>query len=356
MSQKNDLFDNGNIDRKLNNLHNLLKEKIFEEKEIKTERKNAKELQKFFQELKNYNPNNNNFLEELTYTQVIKDLRNKGFEPQNLFKNDPFNNAFSGAQLENDLMTIIEAIWKEIADDDQNFIFEEQKVLIGTKRGSTVNLEGIISEKNVQNILKKTGVKTKKYFQDEKNKKEKLFYLQDIDGKVDVQGYEINIKNDASEQLKKIYDLLKDATFSAKNYLGKKIEIGETNIFRAITGTLRYAYPNEDESTIINTFYHGYNIIKRNTKNAKEMKKHFYHLRYIYELMGTGFRYIDKTITGNIVKYLIYNDPNGNIYVISTKDLAFRIFNSNKNYNSLTGEMTISSSVLQKMATKQIDN
>ena len=52
---------------------------------------------------------------------------------------------------------------------------------------------------------------------------------------------------------------------------------------------------------------------------------HFYHLRYIYELVGAGISYNGKM--GNEVNFLIYNDPHGEIFVKSTANILNDVLN-----------------------------
>lgn len=64
--------------------------------------------------------------------------------------------------------------------------------------------------------------------------------------------------------------------------------------------------------------------------SAEEVMKHFYHMRFIYELSGLGL--IDSA-TGKpqFVKYLIYNDPaTSNIYVQDTASIILNEINKRK--------------------------
>jgi hypothetical protein len=68
------------------------------------------------------------------------------------------------------------------------------------------------------------------------------------------------------------------------------------------------------------------------------VKTHLYHLRFAYELTGAG---LNLSNNARIVKYLIYNDPHGNIYVRSVNqiisDLYDKIDKSNNNvYNGIS--------------------
>jgi hypothetical protein len=159
--------------------------------------------------------------------------------------------------------------------------------------------------------------------------------------------------------LLEIYDLLKDATFTAKNYnsmtLDQKAEVyikavgrntlslGKTNVYRAIIGTLEDL--GFSERTAISAFWAGYNRIN---SGDNYVATHFYHLRYIYELIGSGIKY--NGVSFGTAKYLIFNDPSGGIWVKSTAEilsdlLNSRVISANKAFSSA---ITISKAMVMK--------
>ena len=151
-----------------------------------------------------------------------------------------------------------------------------------------------------------------------------------------------------------IYNLLKDATFSAKNYDSMSynydafanqlikdlnnshttLTLGKSNVYRALSGSLKSLGFN-DRKTINKAVFAGLNVIN-NPSHADydNVSWHFFHLRYLYELTGAGI--VGKNGKSQRVKYLIYNDPSGNIYVKSTSDLVSQIIDNKMMKNTKT--------------------
>ena len=132
-----------------------------------------------------------------------------------------------------------------------------------------------------------------------------------------------------------IYKLLAKATITAKNYgndwytqqlrkmrgmLSDAIHLGDTNTYRAVLSTMR-AFGWRDD--IINSVYYA-----SYASQDASVFVHFAHMRFIYELTGSG-----QMINGIIseisdAEYLIWNDPSSatNITVTSTADLIGQLF------------------------------
>lgn len=150
-------------------------------------------------------------------------------------------------------------------------------------------------------------------------------------GKIDVRGVNVEVKANANPYFIKMYELLKDATFSAKNYRSdyfnktlKKsmpgsatLHLGNSNAYKAYYGVLSdLGIPDSD---IKNSFPRAYNSWKR--YNTPEVGRYIYGIRQVYELIGAGLVYKGGKSLGN-VKYLIYNEPNSDmIYVRSTAEI-----------------------------------
>ena len=208
-------------------------------------------------------------------------------------------------------------------------------------------------------MLKTIGTKTQKYIETSDGQKVLRYYLRDVDGKIDVKGYEINITGNPTAELLEIYDLLKDATFTAKNYnsmtwdekaktyveaIGRNtLSLGKTNVYRAIVGTLEDLGFNE--RTAVSAFWAGYNKINN---GDNYVSTHFHHLRYIYELIGSGIKY--NGVSFGTAKYLIFNDPSGGIWVKSTAEILSDLLNSSNITSSgvFGGKIVISKDVIMK--------
>lgn len=150
-------------------------------------------------------------------------------------------------------------------------------------------------------------------------------------GKIDVQGITVEVSADANPYLVKMYDLLKDATFSAKNYRGEyfnkstmktmpgsaTLHLGNSSAYKAYYGVLNDL--GASDADIKNSFPRAYNSWKR--YNTPEVGRYIYGIRQVYELIGAGLVYEGGKSLGN-VKYLVYNEPDSDmIYVRSTAEI-----------------------------------
>lgn len=302
----------------------------------------AFELQTFFQTLKQaaMNPTG---IEDETISVIADNLSSimakRGAKFSNLFQKR------GGTRFERELTDVINAVYQEVSEED--FEFDTTQVNIGSMTGTSVNLsDNILSDKNIQKMLKATGTKAQKYIENEKGERLLVYYLPEVDGKIDVKGYRINIKANPSSKMLNIYNLLANATFTAKNYdsmtWDQKLEsfvqlsghttltLGKSNVYRAIVGILEEI--GYEHKTSVSAFWAGYNKINQGDSNVAS---HFYHLRYIYELTGLGIKYNGQDF--GEAKYLIYNNPHGNIYVKSTasiiSDVMHEVLNDPKAYS-----------------------
>ena len=320
------------VNRFLNMVHknmvaNLPKGNNLDQKAIK--------LQQFFYDLKQVAHGGNSSIFDQEILQTILDnifiggssFLSANAKMSNLFKG---RGTAGGFKFERELAAIIEAVWNQVGVED--FQFDKTQVLIGGVRGGTADaLADMISDKKIQQFLANIGTKAQRNIEtNAKASRLKEYYLPEVDGKIDVQGYEIQIRENASAKMVEIYNLLKDVKFSAKNYASmtwdekiKEIDslsLGKSNILRAIYNVLTdQGYSHE---VAISAIFHGYNRIVN--KNDQSVAEHFYHLRFIYELTGAGFIYSVNGVKMNYgqVNYIIFNDPStDNIYVKSTQDI-----------------------------------
>ena len=322
----------------INEVHPQMDNKYF----LKTNQdvKDASGLQQFFKELKiaaeahkNGNIVNNLAIESILYTlQQMKRTESWNYDISNLFHRS------GGTTFERELSDVIIAVASNLTDEDINVASVRKNINIGGEKGNVMNenFSAFLS----QEILTATGVKMEKKIKTDSGEK-KLHYLADVEGKIDVDGtnYIINIKANPDATLLKYYQLLSQATFSAKNYDSltwddklkmlvesnhSKIKIGDSNIVRAVYGSLNsLSLWNND--TIISAIYAGYWAINRYKR--QNVATHFFHLRYIYELTGAGIIYKNGAPSKE-VRFLIYNDPHGDIYVKSTAEIIGNVLNN----------------------------
>lgn len=176
--------------------------------------------------------------------------------------------------------------------------------------------------------------------------------------KVDNTGLSINLElglNVDSNKLEKLAYYLKDATFTDKQYTrwgheglrslaGLQLHLGNTMLYKAITGVLSEIYNSTNTQREI--FFRGLTILNNDDKNhsatPEEVNIHFAHMRFNYELRGTGL--LDPNGKSMIAKYIIYNDPDSDIiYVRDTASLIVEEMNKNR-VSNLFGNIVLSAS------------
>lgn len=294
----------------------------------------AQDLQQFFQDLKNTAKGraSNNIISNLLMDGLLDELDQLG---KAQWKNYNVNKLFTrpgGLTFERELSDVIAAVAASLTEEDLDLIQIRKTINIGHQKGNVIDED--FSSQLSQKILKATGIKTQKKIQIDADNTKKLYYLTQVEGKsdIDVNSFRIDIKANANSYLLYIWKLLATASFSAKNYNSmswdeklkilvenhhEKLSIGKSNIIRSLYGSLN-SLGIWDHNTIISAIYAGYWAATK--YNQQPVMTHFYHLRYIYELTGAGIMYDGKM--SNEVNFLIYNDPNGEIFVKSTAGIV----------------------------------
>lgn len=91
-------------------------------------------------------------------------------------------------------------------------------------------------------------------------------------------------------------------------------------------------------------FYRGINTILYNSHgNGDLTAQHFRHLRFIYEIRGSGL--LNKNGYVAPVKYLIYNDPSSDaIFVKDTASIILEALEASSRSSKILGELSISAS------------
>lgn len=183
-------------------------------------------------------------------------------------------------------------------------------------------------------------------------------------GKTDVKGFSVNKELIISPKLEgtnvgRLLELMKDATFSAKQYSSKAwsitdkkdfaeigLRLGQSNLYKAVTGSISELYTGvEDQKSIFYrgawTFIHDYH----NYRGVVEL--HWSHLRFIYELRGSGLGSVSNQNWSSVAetKYLIYNDNSSpNIFVKDTASLILEALDDSMRGRNLFGIIHISAS------------
>lgn len=142
--------------------------------------------------------------------------------------------------------------------------------------------------------------------------------------KVDNTGYskDLVISAKINSKFQNFIDLFSDVTFSVKNYKGNldyNIHLGSTNAFKAMYGALRSLDIPPAEA--VHIYSHSNMSYKLRPHNI-DRNNDIFHLRFMYELMGSGLIDPQSKKPLKEVDFLIYNDPTSDkIFVKSTKSL-----------------------------------
>ncbi len=349
----------------LQDIHNRMILKM----KTKTLKKNAQELQNILQEIKlvahhfdhvngNTSPISNELFEQ--YYDLVK----QAFEIQKGYHQAPFSvdTLFRRAHTKSALKSGADDIFEEdlaaiLAAGEflgGNETIQLNSFLTGgqstsTKAVSKYNaLTTMIDDKNVNDLLKQLA---------EKESKRVSTQVQAATGKIDISGQAVtlNYTKNLPIKVERLMQLMKDATFSAKNYTSHAyditkakdwteigLDLGNTNLYKAVTGALSELQIGYKQQTKF--FFRGMNTILHNCHSYGDITaQHFTHLRFIYELRGSGLLNDQGLVTP--VKYLIYNDPSSDaIFVKDTASIILEALNSATRTNNLLGSITLSAS------------
>lgn len=345
----------------LQRVHDHLRSKMYNH----TSKKEAKELQDILQEIKlaahDFDNLSDSYIGNELYKQYY-DLINQTFKIQSVYHNSNFK-ASTLFRRGNKIKTISEA--GNIFEEDlaslmaageflggnetiqvQSFLFGTQST--GTRATQKYNINNLLDDEKVEDLLKKLAQKENKRISTQ---------VRNAAGKVDISGKAItlNYSKTLPYKVERLMELMKDATFSAKNYtsnawdITKKkdwneigLHLGNTNLYKAITGALSEIQMGHKQQTSF--FFRGVNTILNDKHSYGSITaQHFSHLRFIYELRGSGL--LDQNGLIMPVKYLIYNDPSSDaIYVKDTASIILEALDSTIHSNNLLGDITLSAS------------
>lgn len=185
------------------------------------------------------------------------------------------------------------------------------------------------------------------------DKNQRYIKIRSTEGKIDIAGPNITMNFDIdfeNSEMKKYYDLLSNATFTAKSYasvgtswnkhIGQftrdlnadfpNLHLGKTDPLKAtLSSLMSVGIPFEDG---LQLFFNAYWSLRYKNSTSDEVSKHIWHLRFAYELTGGGSAYSDKTLSALNkfgARFLIYNDPMSDfISVTSTGELVRQILES----------------------------
>ena len=331
-------------------IHNQIKNDIQKSSKRKSEEIKAKKLQVFLRQIKflqNQYKNNNsinledpnfpfsNFWKKADQIALLNSFDSlKGssvISGLNLI-NQPSDIVSLGSELEIGLSRVIKSFESVVTGHDYK---ESKSSIVG---GAHTQIPNLINEadkdmkKMLADLYKETQKNLKAYKKDNSSTAD---YIHSVQGKIDNVGLRGNIilKSELTNMEKDLINILKEATFTDKNYLStKELHFGQTNPFRVFMTVV----PNKIDaigrfSRMINCFEEHASTIHFNAPI------YFYRIRAMYELTGIKMKYTNSTIdnwlskndqalikiiTGQYAKYLVWNTPYDDIYVIPTRSIV----------------------------------
>lgn len=304
----------------MKNTHNKMLQRYVYNRQTQQDIENAQYLERFFYAIKNrQNITQDSGIDASMIDQIIENIRsfNPNIKPEKLFRHS------GGQKFEREFAIVENALGAVVSDLNMS-----NENISNFMTGKEVQLDKIIKNIDIE-TLQKLGVKLKERIND--------FGLTEyyIPGgksvKIDNIGFmELSLKANATPQMEKIFNIMKEATFTAKNYGSKSTDflkafenltLGKTKISSVLLDIL----PQINGSQ----WKHYLRTIALNM-NEPSVILHVSHLRQIYELIGLGQRGKNKISQQfNGAKYLIYNDYQTDlIRVKATSEIAKDILNS----------------------------
>lgn len=348
----------------LQDIHNSMKKKMYNN----TLKRNAKELQTILQEIKIAANDFKNMTDSVMANSLYNDyydLIQTAFNIQNkyhssnlaihtLFRRGHKTKTIAEADniFEEDLAAILaagEILGGNEAVSLQDFLVGTKTT--GTKASQSYNLLNLVSDDKIETLLKKLA---------EKEGKRASTQIHNAAGKIDISGQKVtlNYKKKLPTKVERLMILMKDATFSAKSYTSNSYDIekkkdweeiglhlGNSNLYKAVTGALSEVQMGKKQQ--MSFFFRGINTILNNSNGYGNLTAtHFSHLRFIYELRGSGLLDSNGLITP--VKYLIYNDPSSDIiFVKDTASIILEALEKATRNNNLLGHISLSASKIK---------
>lgn len=216
---------------------------------------------------------------------------------------------------------------------------QSSKSIVGGAHTQIPDLIGVIDQdmKNIFNQYYTEMQKELKKYQNNENM-DVASYTHSVQGKIDNIGLSGNLvlSSNLTKMEKDIIDALTNATFTDKNYVSTtELKFGQTNPFRVFMTVAPRGGGNA-----LGYFCRMLNCFENHSNNYHtEAPKYFYRIRAIYELTGARMQYTEKSqeklgnnimqiIAGQPAKYLIWNNPLGEIYVIPTSKIVNNIIDS----------------------------
>ena len=333
-----------NISNDLSEIHDAMISRM----KTKNDEAQAKVIETYLQSLKYFanNLNNANFSQDsggYLSQEIVNDYQNiinsvvktLNFKSgTTLFKHKhSFTRRLGDDIVEDELAAIIAATINET---------DYSNLIVGDDKGLIVNAELYKQPKQILNKYSK-ALKTSLT-----RNLDKVSIKTDVQVAENADGYNLNISANSMFDIGALQAALNGATFTVKNYaterynnvtekvqykqledIDLKLGAADSGLYKAIMGGLAEIPVDGNRSASL--YYTGINhltgrVKKNQTGTEKNVRTHFSHLRFTFELRGAGF-----IVNGALqppAKFLVYNNPSGpEIYVRSTASIVNEILN-----------------------------
>lgn len=365
-------YDNAGVDTEnfLSKIYANNKKELHQQAKLGVEDIKAKKLEAFLNLIKSVQKNNGDieggefsrFWSKAEQISLLKSLQEAyggvsdfGFF-ENLLGTSSNNPNVLGDLLEHGITRIIKTFEAKITGVDYRNTKQHNVGRMQTNIPDIVNIgEGI--EKEVFNKMYSTANTNLREYKGKSG--QGINYSPNVQGKIDVQGLYGELQISLNSQLEAdIYDALNNASFTLKNYVSTSdLKLGQTNPFRVLATVAQGS--GED---VVYRYARMYNCFKGHSGNEHPLAPtYFYRLRAMYELTGSKMSYVNsenalsQLLSGQYVKFLIWNNPGGNIRVISTMRIIKSIFDAadfampNNWKDALFGPITLPQSSLENI-------
>ena len=292
--------------------------------EVLREVENAKKLEEFFSGLKKAILSGGDINDPI-YQTIIDEMFATDYGKKTFMKK---SGRVGGFKFEQEIAKIIAAV-TNLAGDGATKKIKSNDLVVGNVTGRTQYMENVADDLT-DKFSEELGKEVKNEI--DKRSKRNIAKQASVQAKTDIKGFDIGIEVE-DQGIGAIYNLLKDATFSAKNYgtqgwdktlkMTKEkthdIHLGSSDWYRSISGALHYLMEDSQEKIDSEIFAAVTKEGELRKNINRDTREHLYHLKTLYEITGAGIVYSTGESHG-IAKYLIYNDPStDNIFCISTR-------------------------------------
>lgn len=333
----------------LEKIYNNTKKELFSQIDARSDEAQAKKLEIFLRQIKymqqqfskgqNLNFDNFPFATFWSKMEQIKMMSDLYQINKEIFQKGTFIDSFTdmenqksllGSSLEEGVARVIRTFADKVGNKGNGEIHS----IVGGRHTQIPDLNNIVNEEIKSQFTQYYWEIQNKMNESNTNKD----YIPSVQGKIDNVGlsaeFVLSVSGDIKSKMDKdILFALSNATFTDKNYITTShLNLGQTNPFRVFaTVAANMGEPiTERYQRMIKCF--------ENHNEHLQNQTTFYRIRAIYELTGVKMQYTEKSIQessavrqiaeGRAAKFLIWNNPVGDIRVIPTRLIVNNLIDS----------------------------